>query len=88
MNSEIHFDHIEEELGWLLLTFEAKGFDVFGANFTTETIGFPVAKVFIPGMRHFWPRFAPGRLFNVPVELGYLDQATSESDLNEIGFFF
>ena len=39
-------------------------------------------------MRHFWPRFAPGRLFDVPVELGYLDQATSESDLNEIGFFF
>ena len=88
MNSEIHFDYIEEELSWLLSTFEAKGFDVFGANFTAETIGFPVAKVFIPGMRHFWPRFAPGRLFEVPVELGYLDQATSESDLNEIGFFF
>ena len=88
MNSEIKFVHIEQELSWLLSIFKAKGFDVFGANFTTETIGFPVAKVFIPGMRHFWPRFAPGRLFNVPVELGYLDQATSESDLNKIGFFF
>jgi len=25
-----------------------------------------VAKIVVPGMRHFWARLAPGRLYDVP----------------------
>ena len=37
---------------------------------TRPDIGLPVVKVIVPGMRQFWARFAPGRLFDVPVALG------------------
>ena len=38
-------------------------------------IGLPVVKVIVPGLRHFWARFAPGRLYDVPVKLGWLPRA-------------
>jgi ribosomal protein S12 methylthiotransferase accessory factor len=47
----------------------------------------PVVKVVVPGMRHFWPRFAPGRLYHVPVQLGWLPRPTDEGDLNPIPMF-
>jgi ribosomal protein S12 methylthiotransferase accessory factor len=41
-----------------------------------------VARVIVPGLRHFWPRFAPGRLYDVPVQLGWLSEAIPEHQLN------
>ena len=49
---------------------------------TRSDIGIPVARVIVPEMRHFWPRFAPGRLYDVPVEMGWLDAPHAEADLN------
>jgi bacteriocin biosynthesis cyclodehydratase domain-containing protein len=41
----------------------------------------PVVRVIVPGLRHFYRRFAPGRLYDVPVKLGLRDQAMPESEL-------
>ncbi|WP_441293212.1 hypothetical protein ACSRUE_22460 [Sorangium sp. KYC3313] len=38
----------------------------------------------MPGLRHFWPRFGPGRLYDVPVRLGWLERANREEDLNPV----
>jgi oxazoline/thiazoline synthase len=38
-------------------------------------------------LRHFWARFAPGRLYDVPVETGRLASPTPEADLNPIPVF-
>ena len=38
----------------------------------------------VPGLRHFYRRFAPGRLFDVPVKLGLLDRQVPESELNPL----
>jgi hypothetical protein len=46
-----------------------------------------VARVVVPGLRHFWGRYAPGRLYDVPVELGWLERPRTESELNPIPFF-
>jgi hypothetical protein len=46
-----------------------------------------VVKVVVPGMRHFWVRLAPGRLYDVPVRLGWLDHALAEEDLNPVPMF-
>jgi oxazoline/thiazoline synthase len=40
--------------------------------------------VTVPGLRHFYRRFAPGRLYDVPVKLGWLDKPTLENDLNPV----
>ena len=40
------------------------------------------AGVIVPGMRHFWARFAPGRLYDVPVGMGCREHPLAEADLN------
>lgn len=40
-----------------------------------------------PGLRHFWRRLAPGRLYQVPVALGWIAERLTEEELNPIGFF-
>jgi ribosomal protein S12 methylthiotransferase accessory factor len=54
--------------------------DVLVLNQTRPDIGLPVVKVFVPGLRHFWSRFAPGRLYDVPMRMGY--SAKDEAALN------
>jgi ribosomal protein S12 methylthiotransferase accessory factor len=60
------------------------GLDFLVLDQTRPDIGVPVARVIVPGMRHFYRRFAPGRLYDVPVKLGWLDRPTPESELNPI----
>ncbi|MEA5574317.1 TOMM precursor leader peptide-binding protein [Calothrix sp. UHCC 0171] len=55
---------------------------------THPDIGLNVVKVIVPELRHFWPRFAPGRLYEVPVKMGWLSQPLQESELNPIPMFF
>jgi len=47
-----------------------------------------VVKVFVPGLRHFWPRFAPGRLYDVPVSMGWLAAPLTEDQLNTQPIYF
>ncbi len=49
---------------------------------TRPDIEVPVVRVIVPGMRHFYRRFAPGRLYDVPIKLGLLDRPVAETDLN------
>jgi oxazoline/thiazoline synthase len=41
----------------------------------------------VPGLRHFWPRFGPGRLYDVPVRLGWREHPLDESQLNPVPLF-
>lgn len=60
------------------------GLDLLVLDQTRPDIRMPIVKVVAPGMRHFWPRFDLGRLFDVPVRLGRLTRPTGYSDLNPI----
>ncbi len=66
---------------------EAQGLEVLVKDQTRPEMKLNVATVMVPGLRHFWQRFAPGRLYDVPVKLGWIDQPLSEADLNPIPFF-
>ena len=66
---------------------EDLGLEVLLLNQTRPDVGLPVFKVIVPGMRHFWARFAPGRLYEVPLKMGWLDSAKTEEDLNPIAMF-
>ncbi len=63
---------------------EARGMEFLVLDQTRPDIGMPVARVIVPGMRHFWERFAPGRLFDVPVSMGWLGSRLSERQLNPV----
>ena len=63
------------------------GLELLVVDQTRPEIGLPVVKVVVPGMRHFWARLALGRLYDVPVRLGWLDRALTEEDLNPVPMF-
>jgi ribosomal protein S12 methylthiotransferase accessory factor len=63
------------------------GIEAFVLDQTRPEIGLPVAKVIAPGLRHFWARFAPGRLYEVPVRLGWIPRPLKEAELNPVPFF-
>ncbi|MDE1460833.1 TOMM precursor leader peptide-binding protein [Spartinivicinus poritis] len=56
--------------------------DLFMLDLTQPDIGMPVVKTIAPGLRHFWRRTGPGRLYTVPVKMGWLDSAYNEDELN------
>ncbi|MEM7113883.1 MAG: TOMM precursor leader peptide-binding protein [Chloroflexota bacterium] len=65
----------------------AQGLETFVLNLTQPDVGLPVVKVFVPGLRHFWTRFAPGRLYDVPVKMGWLERPFMETELNPLPMF-
>jgi ribosomal protein S12 methylthiotransferase accessory factor len=65
----------------------AHGMEMMVLDQTRCDIELPVVKVIVPGLRHFWARFAPGRLFDVPVRLGRIRTATRYEELNPIPLF-
>ncbi|MBS0650974.1 MAG: TOMM precursor leader peptide-binding protein [Verrucomicrobia bacterium] len=63
------------------------GMEFLIKDHTRKEIGLPVVRVIVPGLRHFWKRLAPGRLYEVPVKMGWLEKPLQESDMNPIAQF-
>ena len=63
------------------------GLETLVLDQTRPDVGLPVARVVVPGLRHFWRRLAPGRLYDVPVKLGWLERRLAEDELNPISCF-
>jgi bacteriocin biosynthesis cyclodehydratase domain-containing protein len=61
-----------------------EGLDFLVLDQTRPDIEVPVVRVTVPGMRHFYRRFAPGRLYDVPVKLGWRDRPIAEGELNPL----
>jgi oxazoline/thiazoline synthase len=57
------------------------GLDFLVLNQTRPDVDVPVVRVIVPGLRHFYRRFGPGRLYDVPVKLGLQDRPLLESEL-------
>jgi oxazoline/thiazoline synthase len=61
-----------------------QGLDFLVLDQTRPDIEVPVVRVIVPGLRHFYRRFAPGRLYDVPVKLKLRDRPLSENELNPL----
>lgn len=66
---------------------EAKEWQLYLADFTRPGIGLAVLRVMIPQLRSMHRRLGPGRLYDVPVQLGLLDRPTPEEEMNPIDIF-
>lgn len=60
----------------------SRGIEVLVLDQTRPDVGFPVVRVVAPGLRHFWARWGPGRLYDVPVREGWLARSLTERELN------
>jgi ribosomal protein S12 methylthiotransferase accessory factor len=65
----------------------AAGLELLVLDQRRPDLDLPVVKVIVPGLRHFWSRFAPGRLFDTPVALGRLEAPTPYEELNPTPLF-
>lgn len=80
-------DDVAEDVRACQALVEQKGLEMLVLDQTRSEIGLPVVKTIVPGLRHFWARFAPGRLYDVPVRLGWLPRRLTEKELNPIPMF-
>jgi ribosomal protein S12 methylthiotransferase accessory factor len=78
-----HLDTREQVMACVSLAKQA-GLDFLVLDQTRPDIEASVVRVIVPGLRHFYRRFGPGRLYDVPVRLGLRDQPLKESELNPI----
>lgn len=84
----LHSGDLLEDIRLCRRIVEEQGMEVLVLDQTRPDVEMPVAKVIVPGLRHFWARFAPGRLYEVPVKMGWLQKALPEEELNPIPVFF
>lgn len=63
------------------------GLETLVLDQTRPDIGLHVVKVVVPGLRHIWPRLGPGRLYEVPVRLGWLERPRAEEELNPVPLY-
>ena len=61
---------------------EHKGMEMLVLDLTRPDIGLKVVKVIVPGMRHWWRRLGSGRLYEIPVKMGWLNESLPEDRLN------
>jgi ribosomal protein S12 methylthiotransferase accessory factor len=66
---------------------ERHGLDVLVLDQTRPDVELDVARAVVPGLRHFWRRLGPGRLYDVPVAMGWLPAPLAEADLNPLSIF-
>lgn len=80
-------DDIRDDVLYCQSVVEKLGYEMLVLDQTRPDIKLPCVKVIVPGLRHFWSRFAPGRLYDTPVEMGWLAAPVAEEDLNPIPMF-
>jgi bacteriocin biosynthesis cyclodehydratase domain-containing protein len=75
-------DDLRDEVERCVARAEKLGLETLVLDQTRPDVGLRVVKVIVPGMRPFWARFAPGRLYDVPVGMGWLPRPRAEGELN------
>ena len=77
-----------DAIGHCIDTARGCGLETLALDQTRPDVGLAAAKVFVPGLRHFWPRFAEGRLYEIPVKLGWRTHVLEEDELNPVPIYF
>lgn len=68
----------------LISDLRAQGLEAWLVDMKNPEISIPVVRAFVPGLRHFWPRFGPGRLYDVPIKKQWRDHPTPETHLTRM----
>jgi ribosomal protein S12 methylthiotransferase accessory factor len=74
-------DNTREQVDACVEIARRAGYDFLVLDQTRPDVEVPVVRVIVPGLRHFYRRFAPGRLYDVPVKLGLRNDPLPEHEL-------
>lgn len=58
------------------------GLHAYAADLSRTDVLLKTARAVVPGLRHIWNRLGPGRLYDVPVHLGWREEPLKEEQLN------
>ncbi|MCY1047604.1 TOMM precursor leader peptide-binding protein [Corallococcus sp. bb12-1] len=81
-------DDLREDVTECVARAARAGLEVLVVDQGRPDVGMSAVKVIVPGLRHFWPRLGPGRLYDVPVRMGWLSAPLTEAQLNPVPFYF
>jgi ribosomal protein S12 methylthiotransferase accessory factor len=81
-------DDIAEDVRRCVQKLADRGIETIVLDQTRPEIELNVVKVMAPGLRHFWRRLGPGRLYDIPPQLGWTERPLDEDEQNPIGIFF
>ncbi len=81
LGMNVPLDSVKEQVEACVEVARRAGYDFLVLDQTRPDVEVPVVRVIVPGLRHFYKRFGPGRLYDVPVKLGWLDQPLREDEL-------
>ena len=81
LDIEVPLDSVREQVEACVEVATRTGHDFLVLDQTRPDVGVPVVRVIVPGLRHFYRRYGPGRLYDVPVKLGWLERPLAESEL-------
>lgn len=79
---------LRDDVAACVETARQAGLEVLVHDLTRPDVGMSVVKVIVPGLRQLRPRFAPGRLYDVPVAMGWLDAPLPEERMNPRGWLW
>lgn len=65
-----------------------RGLRFLALDLTRQDIDLPVVRVVVPGLRPMWARFASGRLYDVPVQQGWISRRLESGELNPTPLMF
>ena len=78
---DVPLDSVREQVDACVEVARRTGHDFLVLDQTRPDVGVPVVRVIVPGLRHFYRRYGPGRLYDVPVKLGWLERPLAENEL-------
>jgi len=77
---------LDAAVATMLDIFTKAGMEMMVLDYARSDMPLSSVKVVAPGMRHFWSRRGPGRLIDVPAQLGWLPAPNREDELNPLDF--
>lgn len=73
-----------EECAWCVQKLVNAGLRPIEVNLSRNDVVLHTVRTVVPGLRHIWNRRAPGRLYDVPVRMGWRKSPLTEDELNSI----
>lgn len=79
-------DDLLDDINTAVRIMKEHNLETFAFDLSRPETGLSVVRAIVPGLCHFWPRFANRRMYEMPVKLGWIKKQLSEDELNQIPF--
>ena len=80
----VHYADFAADIAAMVQLLRQRDLELLVLDLTRPDVGLSVARVIVPGLSHFWPRFGCRRLYDVPKAAGWIAGDVTEQNLNPV----